>query len=65
MTTIENALALHMVRENFGGIAETIAGLLITKHSYPFQLIADDLKIERKKVSFVILNSVFFFIIYF
>ena len=56
MTTIENALALHIVKENFGELAETIAGLLITKHSYPFQLIADDLKIERKKVCFVILN---------
>jgi hypothetical protein len=50
MTTIENNLALQIIKENFGEKAKSIVSLLITKKSYPLMLIASDLEIDKKMV---------------
>jgi hypothetical protein len=39
MTTIENNLALHIVKQEFGEVAKIIADLLIKKKCCPFQMI--------------------------
>lgn len=51
MTTTENYLALLLVKENFGEIPRLICNHLIRKKSYPLQLIASDLDIDRKVIS--------------
>jgi hypothetical protein len=50
MTTIENNLALQIIKENFGEKAKSIASLLISKKSYPLLLIANDLDMDKKIV---------------
>ena len=59
MTSIENNLALEIVKENYGELAKIDLvknsknrSLLIKKKSYPLQLIANDLNIENKIVNF-------------
>ncbi len=51
MTSNENNLALCLVRESYGEVAQSVASLLLKKNGYPFFLIAEDLKIENKKVT--------------
>ncbi len=51
MTSIENCLALQIIKERFGDLARSIAALLIVKNSYPFILIAEELKMSKKMVS--------------
>jgi hypothetical protein len=55
MTSIENNLALEIIKEKYGHLAKLISSLLIKKKSYPIQLIANDLNIEIKTVKFFIL----------
>jgi hypothetical protein len=55
MTSIENNLALEIIKEKYGYLAKLISALLIKKKSYPIQLIANDLNIEIKTVKFFIL----------
>ena len=52
MTSIENNLALEIIKENYGELAKIVSSLLIKKKSYPLQLIANDLNIENKIVNF-------------
>lgn len=51
MTTTENYLALLIVKENFGEVSRLICNHLIQKKSYPMQLIASDLDLDRKLIS--------------
>lgn len=58
MTTIENNLALHIIKENYGDLAKQICNLLINKKSYPLLMIATDLNLSNKLVkSFFKKNS--------
>jgi hypothetical protein len=50
MTTIENNLALHIVKQEFGEVAKIIAGLLIKKKCCPFQMICKELEMEKRLV---------------
>jgi hypothetical protein len=50
MTTIENNLALQIIKENYGDVAKSICSHLIKKKSYPLVLIAVDLNLEKKMV---------------
>ena len=54
MTSIENNLALEIIKENYGELAKIVSSLLIKKKSYPLQLIANDLNIENKIVYFLL-----------
>lgn len=54
MTSFENNLALNLVNESFGDIAHSVAALLLSKSSYPFNLIAEHLNLEKKKLSHVL-----------
>ena len=49
-TQIENNLALHIVKQEFGEIAKIIAGLLIKKKCCPFQMICKELELEKRLV---------------
>ena len=51
MTSTENYLALLLVKENFGEIPRLICNHLVKKKSYPLQLIASDLDLDRKLIS--------------
>lgn len=50
MTTIENNLALQIIKENFGERVKQVVSLLISKKSYPLMLIATDLEMDKKMV---------------
>jgi hypothetical protein len=51
MTSFENSLALRIIKQNYGELAESIASFLIAKKSYPFLMIANDLNLDKKMVN--------------
>ena len=51
MTSIQNNLALQIVKENFGEMAHGICSYLIKKKSYPLVMLAADLNLEKKLVA--------------
>lgn len=51
MTSLENSLALCIIKENFGEIATSVASILASKKSYPLLLIASDLSLDKKLVN--------------
>lgn len=51
MTTIQHALACHIVRESFGDLAKDLAKLLIRKISCTFSEIVKDLDLSEKLVA--------------
>jgi hypothetical protein len=52
MSTVENALSEHIVGENFGETSLSIMKMLNKKKSYTFGQLKDDLKLDKKIVSF-------------
>ena len=50
MTSVEDELALQLVKENYGELATSLAALLVKKKWYPFMLIAKDLNLDMKMV---------------
>lgn len=50
MTTLENSLALCLVKERFGDAARSVCSHLIKKRTYPLVLLANELNMDKKSV---------------
>jgi hypothetical protein len=54
MTSIENTLALQLAKESFGALTGQVVALLLKRKACPLLLIAQDLKLDRRKVAEVL-----------